>query len=128
AVDAATAGPIERMMRVRLAIDPALVTAHAERVTLEPKLSRVRLVAMDAAHAERVHAARKKRCVLVILLAHLAVGIERVRVIGDVRAEVIEEEDARDEIAGEIRASRVARSAGVDDAIGIDPWREVRRR
>ena len=71
----------------------------------------MRVVTIAAAHARGVHLAPEEGCEFVILLAHLAIGIKQIRFVRNRELVMIEEILAGAEIAGQLRAARVALAA-----------------
>ena len=88
------------------------MAAEAEEISRQNGLARMRLVAIDTAHARRVHPTAEERGELVVLVAHLAVGIKNVRLVGNREAEVIEEIVAGLEVTREFAPAGVAGTAG----------------
>ncbi len=126
AVDALGAGALRLVEGVRVGHDErslgergasGSLAPHAERVARGDGLGAVRIMAVHAANAGRVHLAGEKRGELVVLIPHLAVGVEGVRLIHDGQRVVIEERIAGLEVAREFRAPGVAGRAGLDHLV-----------
>ena len=93
------------------------MTTHAHHVAGQSNFRAVRLVTIDASYAFVKHATAEKRCELIILIAHLSIGVKQISFIHDGQQMMVEEVVAGLRIAGDLAASRVTRGAGVEHLI-----------
>ena len=108
---------VRHVMGVFDRVDLLLVTAEAQLVAWSANLRRVRLVAVDAAYAHAVHAAREERRVLVVFLVDLPIGVVDLGLVRKHRPEMVDESGTCHDSAGEFRAARMAGATRVHDRV-----------
>ena len=86
---------------------------HAKFVPPDLRLRRVRIMAVQTRHTCRVHPARQERGEFVVLIPHLPIRMEDVRVVHDREQVVVPERIARRKIPREFAAPRVAGCTGL---------------
>jgi len=113
AVDAAQAGRLLRVTMMRGVGETfSRMTLRADLVARRAELARMRIVAVGAGHARRIHPALQERPEFEDFVALLAIGVIEGRLEQRRMKSVKKTRDARG-IVGELRASRVA--AGADE-------------